>query len=285
MLSPKDISDLEERYKKYTFKKRFKIFLYILFLAILSLFFTYYYLNISSKKINKKQKERNSSLASIANNITAVKTKKKVILIHKKSTILKKVKKESNEKKSYFEDLNSSAKPVAPINTQKMKSEKNIEKKDFNSQFIFKLLPSDRLSVNHNITHSISFYHMENESKSNLDLNNGDEKPKIKIIMKDINSISYLKKKFNKTNDIIFALMLCENYYGKKDFKNSLRWSIIANDIDSSSERSWIWFAKSKYRLHQKRDAIKALKAFLKTNDSQDVRILLRDIVNGVLND
>ena len=103
--------------------------------------------------------------------------------------------------------------------------------------------------------------------------------------MKDIDSIKYLNDKFKKTHDIVFALMLCESYYKQKDYKNSLKWSIIANDIDSSSERSWIWFAKSKYRLHQKKDAIKALRSFLESNSSENVKSLLNDIINGVMND
>jgi hypothetical protein len=110
-------------------------------------------------------------------------------------------------------------------------------------------------------------------------------KPKIKIEMHDMDSVRYLKNKYERTHDIIFALMLCEEFYSQKDYVNSLRWSIIANDIDNQSERSWIWFAKSKFKLGKKDDAIKALKAFLRTNQSNAAKLLLESIENGSLND
>ena len=110
-------------------------------------------------------------------------------------------------------------------------------------------------------------------------------KPKIHIEMKNIDSSKYLKEKFQETHDISFALMLCKNYYSQKNYRESLKWSIIANDVNSQSEQSWMWFAKSKYRLNQKKDAIKALKAFLKSNESKSIRLLLKDIINGEVND
>jgi len=110
-----------------------------------------------------------------------------------------------------------------------------------------------------------------------------DEKPKgrIKIETQEVNSIVYLKDKFEKTQNIIFALMLSEEYYLNKNYHESNKWALIANSIDSENEKSWLWFAKSKIKLGQKEDAILALKAYLKNNKSKTIESLLSQITVG----
>lgn len=112
-------------------------------------------------------------------------------------------------------------------------------------------------------------------------------KPKgvIKIESQEVNSIQYLKEKFEKTNNIIFALMLAEEYYIAKDYTQSNKWALIANQIDSENEKSWLWFAKSKVKLGQKDDAIIALKAYLKHNKSTAVQTLLNQIHLGEIHE
>lgn len=112
-------------------------------------------------------------------------------------------------------------------------------------------------------------------------------KPKgvIKIETQEVNSIQYLKEKFEKTNNIIFALMLAEEFYSNKNYVESSKWALIANQLDSDSEKSWLWFAKSKLKLGQKEDAIVALKAYLKTNKSKAAQTLLNQISLGEINE
>lgn len=112
-------------------------------------------------------------------------------------------------------------------------------------------------------------------------------KPKgvIKIETHEVNSIQYLKEKFEKTNNIIFALMLAEEFYSTKNYTESSKWALIANQLDPDSEKSWIWFAKSKLKLGQKEDAIVALKAYLKTNKSKAAQTLLNQISLGEINE
>lgn len=110
-----------------------------------------------------------------------------------------------------------------------------------------------------------------------------DIKPKgiIKIETHEINSIQYLKEKFDSTHNIVFALMLAEEYYLNKNYNESNKWALIANNIDAGNEKSWLWFAKSKYKLGHKDDAILALKAYLKNNKSSAVESLLNQITVG----
>ncbi len=114
-----------------------------------------------------------------------------------------------------------------------------------------------------------------------------DIKPKgvIKIESQEMNSIHYLKDKFEKTNNIIFALMLAEEYYLAQDYTQSNKWALIANQLDADNEKSWLWFAKSKVKLGQKEDAIVALKAYIKNNKSKTAQTLLNQIYLGEIHE
>lgn len=114
-----------------------------------------------------------------------------------------------------------------------------------------------------------------------------DPKPKgvIKIETHEVNSIQYLKEKFEKTHNITFALMLAEEYYLAKNYAESNKWALIANNMDSENEKSWLWFAKSKIKLGHKDDAAVALKAYLKNNKSQAAQSLLNQITMGEIID
>ena len=89
---------------------------------------------------------------------------------------------------------------------------------------------------------------------------------------------SKLVTKFKKTNDYKIALKLSRVYYAKKDFKNSLRWATIANELNDKDDGSWILFAKSKIKLGEKDLAKKALLTYSKVYDSKNVRELLNRI-------
>ena len=103
----------------------------------------------------------------------------------------------------------------------------------------------------------------------------------IKIETHEVNSIQYLKNKFETTHNITFALMLAEEYYHAKNYNECNKWALIANNADSDNEKSWIWFAKSKIKLGHKEDAVLALKAYLKNNKSQAAQSLLNQINVG----
>ncbi|ASC93529.1 tetratricopeptide repeat protein [Sulfurospirillum diekertiae] len=110
-----------------------------------------------------------------------------------------------------------------------------------------------------------------------------EQKPKglIKIETHEVNSIQYLKDKFEKTHNITFALMLAEEYYAMKNYTECNKWALMANNADPDSEKSWIWFAKSKVKLGHKEDAVLALQAYLKSNKSKAAQSLLNQISVG----
>ncbi len=316
MLSSREIAELEKKYSKYIAKKIIKISIYISIILLILAILAYFFIFEKTTKQNLPDKtETNTTIIKKNNADTNIKKIDSNNSTKTKEKNLQTVASDVNN----TEEKNSTSKNTTIDNIKDANNTENIEKNlDINStqsakeiflqdnkeeeNLKFNIRPSSTLYTNHDNTKTLTFRfklkktkHRKNSQIAPAPLQNANDngiimegenkKAKIDIEISDIDSVQYLKDKLQKTHDISFALMLCRNYYSKKDFKNSLKWSIIANDMDSQNAKSWIWFAKSKYRLNKREDAIKALRAFLKTNDSEEVRSLLRNIVHGELND
>ena len=91
-------------------------------------------------------------------------------------------------------------------------------------------------------------------------------------------SVDELTAKFEKSNSSDIAVLIARRYYDIKDYKNSEKWALIANELDSNNEESWIIFAKSKYNLKQKDDAISVLKIYNDKVNSANIEDLMRQI-------
>ncbi|MDR1460096.1 MAG: hypothetical protein LBI78_00420 [Campylobacteraceae bacterium] len=108
------------------------------------------------------------------------------------------------------------------------------------------------------------------------------EEKKIIIETNNIQNTNELIKNFEDTGNIVFANMISEEFYEKKEYRKSLEYALKANEIDSKNELSWIMFAKSQVKLGKKEDAIKALEVFIKSSkNSQNALNLLQKIKNG----
>jgi len=106
-------------------------------------------------------------------------------------------------------------------------------------------------------------------------------KKNIIITSEVIKPVGSIKKRFYKTNDISYALLISKKFFKQKRYQKALKWSLIANEIDNANEDSWIMFAKSKIKLGKKEDAVGALSAYLKEHHSAKVKALLDDIENN----
>jgi len=126
---------------------------------------------------------------------------------------------------------------------------------------------------------------VENDDQSAMDAEEQevDQRPKILISSTKIDKIKYLQDRYNATGKAQYAISLSKEYYKKQDYQKALNWAIVANDIDSASEDSWIMFAKSKVKLGLKQDAVKALRVYLQNYRSIKIERLLTDIQNGVV--
>ena len=91
-------------------------------------------------------------------------------------------------------------------------------------------------------------------------------------------SLKQLKKRFYATNNPKYALQIAQRFYDAKRYKEALKWSLIANEIDEQNPKSWLMFAKTKVKMGKRQDAVNVLQAYLKTYTSEEIRRYLHKI-------
>jgi tetratricopeptide (TPR) repeat protein len=97
------------------------------------------------------------------------------------------------------------------------------------------------------------------------------------------NYIETMENKFLKSKSPRDALLLAKAYYGKGYFKESEKWALQANSLDSDLEESWIIFAKAKVKLGKKDEAIQILSTYYKKSKNIKARLLIEKIKKGKL--
>lgn len=95
------------------------------------------------------------------------------------------------------------------------------------------------------------------------------------------NTLDYLIKRFDEKRDPKLASYIAQSYYKKGRYEEAIKWSVMANSLDPSSEETWLIFARSKVRLGEKEDAIKALRAYLNQYSSKNVKTYLQSLESG----
>lgn len=287
MLSTVEIIELEKKLFTYRMKQRLNYTIFIaLFLLIMGIV-VYFFYNQTLKDISKKEEiivkiENNVSIAKIEVKTLEINTSKEEpvqkleVLIPNKSELLflqtPMIKTNNNDKKNYTYQVAKESSYAHPVMDEEIESKVLAKKMERKPEEVFYRNIEDEIQ-----TTMLAPPPLPKEEEK--------QKSKITIETKDVNSIQYLKEKFEKTHNIIFALMLAEEYYLTKNYNESNKWSLIANSIDPENEKSWIWFAKSKLKLGHKEDAIVALKAFLKNNKSKTIEGLLHQISIGEISD
>lgn len=109
-------------------------------------------------------------------------------------------------------------------------------------------------------------------------------KPKIDIqISSENNEISMLKENFNKSKNPEIALKIARKCYQDKRYSDTIKWALSANNLDSSIEESWVMFAKAKYMLKQKDDALRALEEYNKNKNKPEINELINKIKSDTL--
>ena len=109
-------------------------------------------------------------------------------------------------------------------------------------------------------------------------------KPKIDIqISSENNEISMLKENFNKSKNPEIALKIARKCYQDKRYSDTIKWALSANNLDSSIEESWVMFAKAKYMLKQKDDALRALEEYNKNKNKLEINELINKIKSDTL--
>lgn len=298
MLSASDVFELEKKVFQYRLKKNIKKFSIALSIVIsfIGIFFAYTYL-LKSTTTNHIASEMNENEEK---NISIVKPQS---LLIKEETVTTSVALAPIQEKSPEINTTLPAPNLSQEETLMLKSPKVTTGKEYQSNTYLappkqeNIKPLTSLKDNQEETFRKNSFNNDEIFYRNVEekidttvlapplLEESKPKGVIKIETQEVNSLQYLKEKFEKTNNIIFALMLAEEFYNNKNYVESNKWALIANHLDSDNEKSWLWFAKSKLKLGQKEDAIVALKAYLKTNKSKIAQTLLNQITMGDLNE
>ena len=288
MLEPQEIQRLEKLYESY--KKKNGGFLHKIFNAKNSkiLIIELLLIIILLSALIALSIEKTPSLASksdkfLAKNATAVK------MVEKNETnasMLSELKQKSEVAKAKFEEgkkqdeladkIAKKLEEVVKIN-ETNDTLKNDPKRQRSSQGWLKLnIPDEEPLTEQN---GISVPQDEV-----IDLESKPARKRVNIqVTSASNEESMLREQFLKTNNPTIALELARLNFRNNNFKEAIKWSLAANDIDNSLEESWIIFAKSKYKLKQSDDAVKALMEYNKNLNKASINELINKIKSGTL--
>ena len=288
MLEPQEIQRLEKLYESY--KKKNGSFLHKIFNAKNSkiLIIELLLIIILLAALIALSIEKTPSLASksdkvLAKNATTVKMVEKneinvsVLSELKQKSEVAKAKFEEGKKQDELADkIAKKLEEVVKINETNDTS-KNDPKRQRSSQGWLKLnIPDEEQLTEQN---GISVPQDEV-----IDLESKPARKRVNIqVTSASNEESVLREQFLKTNNPTIALELARLNFRNNNFKEAIKWSLAANDIDNSLEESWIIFAKSKYKLKQSDDAVKALREYNKNLNKASINELINKIKSGTL--
>ena len=106
---------------------------------------------------------------------------------------------------------------------------------------------------------------------------------KINLTSSSANYIETMKAKFAKSKHPREALLLAKAFYSKGEYKESEKWALVSNKLESKEVDSWIVFASSKAKMGQKDEAIKILFTYYKKERSEKVKAVIEKIKRGQL--
>ena len=288
MLEPQEIQRLEKLYESY--KKKNGGFLHKIFNAKNSkiLIIELLLIIILLAALIALSIEKTPSLASksdkiLAKNATAVKmvekneTNASILSELKQKSEVAKVKFEEGKKQDELADkIAKKLEEVVKINETNDTS-KNDPKRQRSSQGWLKLNIPDEEPLSEQNGISVP-------QDEVIDLESKPARKRVNIqVTSASNEESVLREQFLKTNNPTIALELARLNFRNNNFKEAIKWSLAANDIDNSLEESWTIFAKSKYKLKQKDDAIKALNEYNKNLNKASINTLISKMRDGTL--
>jgi len=93
--------------------------------------------------------------------------------------------------------------------------------------------------------------------------------------------IAEIIQRFKKNNNPALSLFVAKKYYELREYKKAYNYALMTNKINNEIESSWIIFAKSLVKLGEKDMAMKTLKAYIRSSDSNNAQLLLEEIRSG----
>lgn len=262
-----DIQELERRWYKYRAKKVMVVlFGFLLFgLLVGGLYYAY---EASEKSVDllteKKAEMKRSKEASLttAHPITAPKAE-----TNSSDTTLQKP--ESMDNDDTYEVSLEPVIPIVDIEREERKKSHRASRPKSTIQSGVRAKPSTYLTAKElaAVSHELD---TTNRKKINL---HGSSK----------NYIETMKEKFAETKNSREALLLARAFYVKANYQEAEHWALTANKLDNNLAESWFIFAKSKYKLGKKDEAIQILATYYKKSHSSRAKVLIEKIKKGSL--
>lgn len=97
----------------------------------------------------------------------------------------------------------------------------------------------------------------------------------INLSVKSMGEEEALLKNFQSSNNFKTAYSLAEFYFNKKEYTKAISWAKDSSKLEPTSDKPWIIYAKSKFYLGDKSEAIRSLEVFLAYTSSKEVKDLL----------
>lgn len=250
--------ELERRCKRLRYRKFFKLFISLLLLLAVAFFVYYYLVNFKDRKIlHTKEKVSVKQEKKLEKNITKeiVKPLEKKVEIKKEEPPLKK--KIEKSKKSVLV-----LQPKIEINASMIESEKIAQEQKSKKSVKSIKKPAKITPPKEEVIKKVE------PAKKKIDF-------KIKLTNSDEETILIKNYKVNKSYDA--AIKLSRYYFSKKRYKKAIYWAKIASKFDATKASPWLIYAKSKYSLGKKREAMEVLRTFLSYFYSKEAFDLLEE--------
>ena len=258
---------LERRWKKY---RRKRVLLFSLPIVVVAFFVTYFYFGSTAKQPSK--------------NIQSKKSKPQTKYTQQKSA------------QNSFHDMNDTKKSMQSISLYTPSSYSGSQTPETNGSIEQNPLFTPDKSFEEHLSMisslSIAKKHEPKQKRRSVEksvkrtvLPKAIQKPKKILIQQKMASIEDLTKEFYYAPSCSKALIIARKYYENHQYKDSMKWSLKANELDKKNEESWILFAKSLYKTGQKQKAIQTLQFYLRKHDSPNAKAVLISMQKGIFND
>lgn len=102
-----------------------------------------------------------------------------------------------------------------------------------------------------------------------------EPKKTLSMSITSLSSEEALLKNFHSSNAFSEAIALAHFYFERKEYVKAIAWCKESSKLKPVSDEPWLLYAKAKFHLGERTEAIRSLELFLSYVNSKDVRELL----------
>ncbi|CAA6809058.1 MAG: Transformation system protein [uncultured Sulfurovum sp.] len=268
------VEELEQRWFKYKIKKVISPFLGFTALTVVA-GTSYYFYDINKASLSPfVLTERATSVLGVSMDANKTMANPKEV----KTTEISKVEVVEKPKVKTLEEV--ALRPVIPVIDMEKEERISNVKKVRPKQAVAGSSPLVRAKENNYLTPK-ELRAVTKAEQNVIPVPRKTKKMEFQTTSKDY--LETLKAKFSKSKKPREALLLSKAYYKSANYEEAEKWALSANKLNSSSEESWLLFAKSKAKLGKRKEALKILVSYYKKSNSIKAKRLIGQIKAGRL--